>query len=59
VFYHDDTQKQEADALKAELDQSGYFASPIVTEVVPAETFYPAEDYHQRYLEKQGRGPGH
>lgn len=59
VFYHDDTQKQEADALKAELDQSGYFASPIVTEVLPAEAFYPAEDYHQRYLEKRGRGPGH
>ncbi len=54
IFYHDDEQKIEAEASKRQLDASGRFARPIATLVVPADTFYRAEDYHQRYLEKRG-----
>ncbi len=54
VFYHDEEQKAQAQASKRELDASGRFARPIATEITPAGPFYRAEDYHQRYLEKQG-----
>ena len=50
VFYHDAQQKEIAEAYKAKLDASGAFSSPIVTEIVPAATFHPAEDYHQNYF---------
>lgn len=53
IFYHDDEQRRLAEASKAALEQSGRFGKkPIVTEIVPAGPFYPAEDYHQRYYEK-------
>jgi len=55
VFFHDDEQRVEAERSKAELDASGQYRKPVVTLIEPAQTFYPAEDYHQRYLEKQGR----
>lgn len=51
VFYHSDEQKALAEKSKAELDSSGKFATPIVTEIVTAQTFYPAEDYHQNYYQ--------
>ena len=51
VFYHNDEQKQKAEKYKAELNKSGAFDNPIVTEIVPAVKFYPAEDYHQQYFE--------
>lgn len=54
IFYHDDAQRDAALASKAALDRSGRFKRPIVTEVEPASTFFRAEDYHQRYLEKHG-----
>ena len=50
IFYHSPEQKRIAEAMIAELNQSGGFGDPIVTEVVPLETFYPAEDYHQGYF---------
>ncbi len=59
IFYHSDQQKAEAEASKADMDASGRFRRPIVTEIVPAVTFYPAEDYHQRYLEKRGLASCH
>ncbi|MEM6845078.1 MAG: peptide-methionine (S)-S-oxide reductase MsrA [Bacteroidota bacterium] len=49
VFYHDEEQKQLAEAYKQKLNESGAFTDPIVTEISPLDTFYPAEDYHQNY----------
>lgn len=49
IFYHDERQKQLAEASKRALDQSGRFKEPIMTEIVPASQFYPAEEYHQDY----------
>jgi peptide-methionine (S)-S-oxide reductase len=54
IFYHTDEQRQVAEAYKAKLDASGAFRAPIVTEVVAASTFYPAEDYHQNYYAMNG-----
>jgi peptide-methionine (S)-S-oxide reductase len=52
IFYHNEEQKQKAEKYKAELDKSGAFDNPIVTEIVPFTKFYPAEDYHQQYFEQ-------
>lgn len=54
VFYHSPQQEAVANDSKAKLQKAKRFPRPIVTEIAPASTFYPAEDYHQRYLEKQG-----
>ena len=54
IFYHTPEQRAAAEESKANLDKSGRFQRPIVTQIEPAPTFYPAEDYHQRYLEKRG-----
>ena len=54
IFFHDSDQESRAKRSKQELDSSGRLGSPIVTEIVPAETFWRAEDYHQQYLEKRG-----
>jgi peptide-methionine (S)-S-oxide reductase len=59
IFYHSDEQKRIAEQSKAELAASGKFTRPIVTEITPASTFYKAEDYHQRYLEKRGLASCH
>ncbi|CCH03481.1 peptide methionine sulfoxide reductase [Fibrella aestuarina BUZ 2] len=50
VFYHNDEQKRLAETAKAELDKSGAYSKPIVTEISPATTFYEAEAYHQNYF---------
>lgn len=52
IFYHDDEQKEQAEASKRALADSGKFSKPIVTEILPAVTFYPAEDYHQDFYKK-------
>ena len=54
IFYHSPEQEQAAAAAKASVDDSGRFRDPIVTQIVPATQFYPAEEYHQRYFEKRG-----
>ncbi len=55
IFYHTPEQEAAARASKAKLDQSGRYKRAIVTEITPATTFYEAEAYHQRYLEKRGK----
>ena len=52
IFYSTAEQKQIAEKSKAELQTSGRFTDPIVTTIEPAQTFYPAEDYHQDYYKK-------
>lgn len=53
IFYHDEKQKELAEASKEALQKSGRFNAPIVTPIRPAETFYPAEEYHQDYYRKK------
>ncbi|MGI9114844.1 MAG: peptide-methionine (S)-S-oxide reductase [Chthoniobacterales bacterium] len=52
IFYDNDTEKKTAEASKAKLSASGKFDKPIVTEILPAMKFWPAEGYHQKYSEK-------
>ncbi len=59
VFYHSAAQKKAAEKSKAGLEKSGRFKSPIVTQIVPAADFYPAEGYHQKYLMKKGQASCH
>ena len=54
VFYHSEPQRETAEELKAVLEKSGKYKQPVATQIVPAQTFWHAEEYHQKYLEKQG-----
>ena len=56
VFWHDEGQRDEAEQKVIEVSASGAWNNPVVTEVTRAGTFWPAEEYHQRYLEKNGGG---
>jgi peptide-methionine (S)-S-oxide reductase len=55
IFFHGEEQRAAAENSRAELAASGRYKRPIVTMIEPAQTFYRAEEYHQRYLEKMGR----
>jgi len=59
IFYHNDAQRIAALKSKEEFDRSGVYSNKAVTQIVPASTFYPAEDYHQDYFEKQGGSSCH
>jgi peptide-methionine (S)-S-oxide reductase len=59
IFTHSPEQEAIAKKAKAALDASQKFQRPIATEITPAGTFYRAEDYHQRYLEKRGMATCH
>ena len=59
IFFHSPEQETSAKASKDALARSGRFSKPIVTQIVPAVTFYEAEDYHQQYLEKRGMASCH
>jgi peptide-methionine (S)-S-oxide reductase len=54
IFYHLPEQEISAKKSLEDLQRQGVYGNPIVTEIGPAPTFYKAEDYHQRYLEKRG-----
>jgi peptide-methionine (S)-S-oxide reductase len=59
IFTHSGEQKRLVEESRDALGRSGRFRRPIVTEIVPAQTFWRAEEYHQRYLEKHGRASCH
>lgn len=52
IFYHNDQQKEAAEKSKQELAENGPFSDPIVTDILPAQPFYEAEEYHQGYYKK-------
>ncbi len=54
IFYHSAKQEESARAYKKQLELSGRYDGPIVTEILPAGPFYKAEEYHQKYHEKNG-----
>jgi peptide-methionine (S)-S-oxide reductase len=57
IFFHSPGQKATAEAVMDELKRENAFAAPIVTELAPAGTFYPAEDYHQEYFRHNAYQP--
>jgi peptide-methionine (S)-S-oxide reductase len=59
IFFHSPEQQAAAKLSKENLDKSGQYRKPVVTQIVPATAFYPAEDYHQQYLEKRGLAACH
>ena len=59
IFFHSPEQEAMARASREKLEKSGRFPRPIVTEISPAQPFWRAEEYHQRYLEKRGLGSCH
>lgn len=56
IFYLNDQQAKQAKEIISEVDKSGKWPAPIITQVVKAETFYDAEEYHQEYLKKNPNG---
>src|SRR5581483_6015057 len=55
IFYHSPEQKAAAEKSRKEIDLSGRFGRPVVTQIEPAPKFWRAEEYHQRYLQKRGK----
>lgn len=56
IFYHNEDQKKAAEEKIAEITKSKKYSDPVVTQVVPASTFWHAEEYHQQYLHKRNLG---
>ena len=56
IFFHSPAQESAAAVAKEKLEEARRFPRPIVTQIAPAATFWPAEEYHQKYFQKQG-GP--
>jgi peptide-methionine (S)-S-oxide reductase len=59
IFYHSPEQKELAEKSKKELELSGKFKNPIITEIISAGKFWKAEEYHQNYLKKKGLASCH
>ena len=57
IFYHDDEQQRVARQMISGLERAQVFSSPVVTEIVPLNGYFPAETYHQSYFENHGRQP--
>lgn len=58
IFTHSKEQEDKANASRERMDRSGRFGRPIVTEILPAAHFWPAEEYHQQYFRKHGHSCG-
>lgn len=56
IFYHSERQREIAERVKEEVNRSGHWKNPVITQIVPAGPFYKAEEYHQDYLEKHPNG---
>jgi len=56
IFYHTEDQRKIAEKVRSEVDRSKKWPGPVVTEIVKASPFYPAEEYHQDYLQKNPGG---
>jgi len=54
IFYYNEEQKRAAEEMLRQLDMSGRYSRPVVTQIKPAEVFWDGEEYHQKYLEKRG-----
>ncbi len=54
IFFHSESQREAAHQAITDLDESGRWQQPLVTQLIAAPEFWPAEEYHQRYLEKNG-----
>ncbi|MEI7433172.1 MAG: peptide-methionine (S)-S-oxide reductase MsrA [Methanomicrobiales archaeon] len=52
IFYHDDSQREAAESSIIQVEKSGRYRQPVVTQVIPAREFFEAEEYHQQYFEK-------
>lgn len=59
IFFHSPEQQVAAQSSKEALEKAHRYSKPIATLIVPADTFYPGEDYHQQYLEKRGLASCH
>jgi methionine-S-sulfoxide reductase len=59
IFFMDDNQKEAARLAIEQIDKSGHLSKPVVTTIEPATTFWPAENYHQKFTERTGRGMCH
>jgi len=59
IFFHSPEQQQQALASKESLENAHRYSKPIATQIVPAVEFFPAEEYHQQYLEKRGLASCH
>ena len=57
IFYHDEAQKETAERVVRELDSSKHYQDPVVTEITPFDVFYPAEDYHTGFYERNRTYP--
>lgn len=57
IFYRDENQKKSAEDSKKQAEKSGKWNNPIVTQIVPLQKFFPAEEYHQNYFEKNSPAP--
>ena len=57
IFYENDNQKQIAENSKKQIEESGIYKNPIITEILPLEKFYKAEDYHQNFYENNSSKP--
>jgi peptide-methionine (S)-S-oxide reductase len=54
IFYHNEEQKKKAEKYKEEINRSGAYPAPVITEISPLKNYYPAEDYHQNYYNQNG-----